>query len=47
MSNETPSDDWISLRLGDHGETIGVNRLNENKPVSMREGALDTMLETG
>lgn len=47
MSNGIHSDDWISLRLGDHGETIGANGLNENNPVSTREGALDTLSETG
>ncbi|KAL1197280.1 E3 SUMO-protein ligase SIZ1 [Cardamine amara subsp. amara] len=46
MSNGIPSDDWISLRLGDHGETTGVNKHNENNPVSTREGALDTSSET-
>ncbi|XP_010425962.1 PREDICTED: E3 SUMO-protein ligase SIZ1-like [Camelina sativa] len=46
MSNGTPSDDWISLRLGNQGETIGVNKVNENNPASTREGALDTLSET-
>ncbi|CAH8357160.1 unnamed protein product [Eruca vesicaria subsp. sativa] len=46
MSNGVHSDDWISLRLGDHGETIGANRLNESNPVSTREGGLDTLSET-
>ncbi|KAF8083380.1 hypothetical protein N665_0776s0006 [Sinapis alba] len=46
MSNGVNNDDWISLRLGDHGETIGANGLNESNPVSTREGALDTLSET-
>uniref|UniRef100_A0A1J3IMB4 E3 SUMO-protein ligase SIZ1 n=1 Tax=Noccaea caerulescens TaxID=107243 RepID=A0A1J3IMB4_NOCCA len=46
MSNGIHSDDWISLRLGDHGETLGANGLNQNNPVSTRESALDTLSET-
>ncbi|XP_010514872.1 PREDICTED: E3 SUMO-protein ligase SIZ1-like [Camelina sativa] len=42
MSNGNPSDDWISLRLGNQGETKGVNKVN----ASTREGALDTLSET-
>ena len=47
MSNGVNNDDWISLRLGDHGETVGANGLNESNLVSTREGALDTLSETG
>ncbi|KAH0922437.1 hypothetical protein HID58_022455 [Brassica napus] len=46
MSNGVNNDDWISLRLGDHGETVGANGLNESNLVSTREGALDTLSET-
>ncbi|ESQ37481.1 hypothetical protein EUTSA_v10002397mg [Eutrema salsugineum] len=46
MSNGIHSDDWISLRLGDHGETIGANGHNGTNPVSTRDGALDTLSET-
>ncbi|CAA7030955.1 unnamed protein product [Microthlaspi erraticum] len=46
MSNGIHSDDWISLRLGDHGERLGANGLNENNTVSTRDSALDTLSET-
>lgn len=46
MSNGVNNDDWISLRLGDHGETVGANGINESNIVSTRDGALDTLSET-
>ncbi|CAH2065357.1 unnamed protein product, partial [Thlaspi arvense] len=46
VSNGIHSDDWISLRLGDHGETIGANGVNQNNQGSAREDDLDTLSET-
>ncbi|CAN8255025.1 unnamed protein product [Cochlearia groenlandica] len=46
MSNGIHNDDWISLRLGDHGETVGANGHSENNPISTKKGDLDTFSET-
>ena len=52
MSNGLHGDDWISLRLGDgsgrsHGESGSSNGLNVGQQPQSREGALDTLAETG
>ncbi|KAJ0083277.1 hypothetical protein Patl1_30742 [Pistacia atlantica] len=52
MSNGIRTEDWISLRLGGsasggHSEPPAANGLNARQPVQSREGAMDSLADTG
>uniref|UniRef100_A0A2P2MH88 SP-RING-type domain-containing protein n=1 Tax=Rhizophora mucronata TaxID=61149 RepID=A0A2P2MH88_RHIMU len=52
VSNGIRSEDWISLRLGggatsSHGESLPANGLNPRGHLPSREGAMDSLADTG
>ncbi|KAK9279683.1 hypothetical protein L1049_013363 [Liquidambar formosana] len=52
VSNGIRNEDWISLRLGGgasggHGESTAANGLNSRKQLPSRDGAMDSLAESG